>query len=262
MTEALYTITHSRVQAFFRCRKQYWFEYLSDLPKPPDPMNAPGIIGKGVHHAMKVLCDTDQHEDAHHELDVYLRMPDHEVAGPGTADNALAFRILAAGFDAHDAIDSEDRWAEVDTWVAWPARGISVRALVDRVDRMDPLHWQVIDWKTGLSGRDDVTDAQLDLGHLAARVCKKLPHGATVTAIAWNLRSGQQRVRKLVREDGRATMRKYASLARRIQDTTDLSASPGPHCAYCKWRPQCPDAELSEDADWDEEETEDEHDEG
>ena len=36
---ALYTISHSRVQAFFQCRKKYWFEYLSDLPKPPDPMN-------------------------------------------------------------------------------------------------------------------------------------------------------------------------------------------------------------------------------
>ncbi|MFN0145555.1 MAG: PD-(D/E)XK nuclease family protein [Dehalococcoidia bacterium] len=253
MADPLYTITHSRVQAFFQCRKKYWFEYLSDLPKPEDPMNAPGIIGKGVHHAMKVLCDTGEQADAAHELDVYLRMPDHEQVGPGTPGHGLAFSILARGFEAHDAIDSEDRWAELDTWVAWPARGISVRALIDRVDRMDALHWQVIDWKTGLSGRDDVTDAQLDLGHLAARVCKKLPREATVTAIAWNLRSDTRRVRKLTREDGRATMRKYASLARRIQETADFSASPGPHCAYCRWRPQCPDAEQSEGADWDEE---------
>jgi CRISPR/Cas system-associated exonuclease Cas4 (RecB family) len=250
----LFQLTHSKVQSFFRCRKQYWFDYLSELPRPPDPMSPPGIIGKGVHHAMRVLCDTGERADAAHELDVYLRMPAHEAVGPGTELNALAFRLLEAGFDAHDAIDSEDRWAEKDTWVPWRNGGISVRAMVDRIDRIDAANWQIIDWKTGLADRDDVTDAQLDLGNLAARTSMRLAREVTVTAIAWNLRSGAQRVRKLTSPDARATMRKYASLAARIQSTTDFPATPGPACAYCKWRDQCPESEESEAEDWWEEE--------
>jgi len=240
----LFQITHSKAQSFFRCRKQYWYDYLSGIERPPHPESAPGIVGTGVHRAMKQLCDTDEPAVAAHELDVYLRMPAHEIAGPGTEWHARAGECLERGIEAHHSIVSEDRWAEKDTYAPWAKGGISVHARIDRVDRLGENHWQIIDWKTGRIDNDDTTDAQLDLGHVALRTTLRsaVRTHATVTAIAWNLRNGQQRVRRLVRDDAAATLRKFAAVAVRIQGTTEFMPTPGTHCGFCRWQEICPDS--------------------
>ncbi len=253
MANPLFVINHSRAQSFFRCRKQYWFRHLSGLPKPPDPMNPSGIVGTGVHRAMRALCDSGDADVGLAELDVYLRMPVHEEAGPGTEWHAIALAAYDQGVTVHNSIDSEDRWAEKDTYAPYPARGVSLGARIDRIDRLTPDHWQIIDWKTGRIDYDDTTDDQLDIGHVALRTSLRavVARGATVTAIAWNLRTGARRVRQLVRSDAAATMRKYAALADRIQANTDFAASPSNMCAFCEWRPQCPESDLTTEPEWD-----------
>ena len=256
MPPELFQLSHSKVQSFFRCPKQYWWEYLSDLPKPEDPLSAPGIVGKSVHNALRVFSETGDPEDGRSSLSIYLRMPAHDVAGPGTADWDRAFRLFAAGCSVIEGIRSERSWAERDTYVPVKRRGISISARVDRIDRLTANEWQVIDWKTGYADRDEETDAQLDLGHLAARTSLQLPREATVTAIAWNLHTGHKRPRVLTRDDAAATVRYYAGVARRMQEHTEWQATPSGACRFCKWRPQCPDAARVEESPWDEDEDE------
>ena len=249
----LFWLSHSKVQSFFKCRKQYWFQYLSGRPNPPDPMTAPGIVGKGVHEAMRVLWQTNSHGSARNELDVYLRMPDHRPhAGPGTDAFERAMAYLEHGCMVHDSITSERSWAEQEALVDSEKRGIRVSARIDRVDRIAPDQWQIIDWKTGASMRDEVTDAQLDLGHVAARATLKIPAEATVVAIAHNL-SGHvmPRRRELTRADATATMDKFAALSVRIQEETEFEATPGVYCSFCKWRPECPESDRSAEPSWD-----------
>lgn len=256
MASGPFPLSHSKARSFLRCRQQYWFGYLSGLPRPPQVMHASGIIGSGVHRALKVLCETGDEQCGADELDAYLRMPAHEVAGPGTDAAADAFALFERGCQAHDSIASERRSAEVDTHAF--GLGISLRARVDRVDRLAAGHWQVIDWKTGRLEEDDVTDEQLDIGHVGVRISKQLAREDTVTAIAWNLRSGHRRVRELVRKDAVATMRRYAALAAEMQATDAFEASPGPHCGFCDWRPQCPAANAAEVTWFDDGEDDDE----
>lgn len=251
MDGALFRLSHSKVQSFYRCRKQYWWEHLSGQTAPPEIQTAAGIIGKGVHRAMKVLCETGEAEDGANELDAYLRMPDHAAAGPGTEEQRTAFALFAAGCSAHATIASEDRWAELDTWVPAPRRGITVRARIDRADRLGSERYQVIDWKTGRFELDEVVDAQLDLGHLALRVVRQIPRTATVRAVAWNLRTGEQRVRELERRDAAATMQRYAGIAARMRGTTAFEATPSPACGFCRWRPSCPEASATDRGEWD-----------
>jgi len=82
MAERLFPISNAKVQCFNRCRKQFWFKYVSGLPWPDSPMNEAGVIGTGVHRAMSVLTETDDVDIGISELDAYLRMPVHELAGP------------------------------------------------------------------------------------------------------------------------------------------------------------------------------------
>jgi len=253
----LFAITHSMVQSFERCRKQYWFGYLSGLERPEDVVSPPGLVGNGVHRALKTVCLTGDPEDGERELDAYLRMPAHECAGPGTEHYTRAMDLLRRGAEAHASIQSADRWAELDTWVPVHSRGVTLRARIDRADRLRNGEWQVIDWKTG-HDIDEVTDAQLDLGHVAVRTTFQLPSETFVSAIGWNLRSGQVRVRRLRSTDAKATVKRYIGIANRIRTTTEFAATPNRACGFCAWRPLCPAADAPAASEWDWDDDEDE----
>lgn len=243
----LFPIFYKKVAAFTQCRKQYWFRYLSGLPRPPAVQTPAGIVGTGVHRALKVLCDTGEAECGASELDAYLRMPSHAAASPGTNHHRHAFDLFARGCAAHESIGGDDRHAELMTWAPWPAGGVTVQARVDRVDQLSPGQWQVIDWKTGSFDYGEATDQQLDLGHIAARVSLRIRAECEVTAIAWNLRSGERRVRLLGKGDAEATLRKMAALARRMQAATAFEPTPSAACGFCEWRDQCPEAATTWD---------------
>ncbi len=242
----LFQVTHTKVLAFDQCRKKYWFSYVSGLPRPATPVSVAGVLGNGIHRALKVVCDTNETARGAEELDTYLRMPIHEAMAPGTEHYSTAFQLFEAGCAAHLSIESEDRWAEVDTWAPWPSQGVSLRARIDRADRLSPGNYQVIDWKTGVWDFPETVDAQLDIGHVALRVSHRLREGDTVRAVSWNLRSGERRERTLLRRDAEATMAKMVALARRMQAETEFEPHPGPACTFCDWRPQCPEA----NAEW------------
>jgi RecB family exonuclease len=252
MSGELFRLTHTKIEAFRRCRKQYWFGYVSGLPWPDRGDPPAAIVGNGVHRAMQKLCDTGDPEDGWAELDAYLRMPKHAVAGPGTEGWALAFACYERGIEAHRSIASEARWAELESWAPARKLGVMVRAKADRVDRLERDRWQVVDWKTGKFDLDDVVDRQLDLVHVIVRVVRRLPAEATVRAIGWNLRTGEQRVRELTRDDAAATMRYLGRMARQMQAEEEFLATPGVHCAFCDWRDRCEDAARveAEGLDW------------
>lgn len=249
---SLFRLTHTKIQAFQKCWKKYWFAYVSGLEWPPNRDSAASLMGNGVHRAMQKLCETGDARDGEHELDLYLRMPKHILAGPDTEYYGLAMEMYRNGIAAHESIESEARWAELDTWVPSKARGISVRAKVDRADRLAPDRWQLIDWKTGKYDLDDVVDAQLDMAHLVLRTMLRLPREARVRAVGWNLRTGEQRVRELTREDALQTANYLAGVAQRLESLTEFPATPGPACTYCDWRDRCDEAKQVEavGVDW------------
>lgn len=248
--ESLFRVSFSKVATFERCRKQYWFKYVSGEEWPDEVRTPAGVVGNGVHRAMHVLCQTDDRECSAHELDAYLRMPIHACAGPGTEAFRDAFAMLERGWLAHDSIPSDDRWAELETWAPRPAAGVNIRARLDRLDRLGRDEWQVLDWKTGRFEMPDAVDAQLDLGHVAARVVRQLPRTARVRATAWNLRTGEQRVRELTRDDAAATLRKYTAIGLRMQSAAAFEATPSPACNFCAWRERCAEATATEGGDW------------
>jgi putative RecB family exonuclease len=251
MSGSPFRIFHSKVVSFDRCRKQYWYRYLSGFDQPHPPATPEGIIGSGVHRAMKTLCDTGEPEDGARELDVYLRMPSHAIAGPGTEAHTTAFQLFARGCEVHASIASDDRWAELDTWLRPGGGDVTISARIDRADRLVDGAWQIIDWKTGRIDMPDPTDAQLDIGHLAVRTMRQLPREAPVTAIAWNLRTGQRRVRALTRDDAAATVHRLERVAARMQSTSDFTATPSTACRFCEWRDRCPDAAYVESGEYD-----------
>lgn len=252
----LFPISHTKVQSFRRCRKQYWFEYVSGLPKPPKLMNAAGIVGSAVHAAMKVLTESGSRRAGKAALDAYLAMPAHECAGPETDWFEQAGAMFEQGCAFATAIRGSDCWAEKETYAFSQTRGIRLYVKADRIDRLDDTTWQVTDWKTGRYLDDDVVTEQLRLAHVALRSTLRLSCRAehVVRAVAVSLRpeADPPRVMRLTREHAAATMDEYGGQAVRMQATTDWSPSPGPHCRLCTWQNDCPVAEIGGAVgDWD-----------
>ncbi len=244
MAGELFELHWTKIATFERCRKQYWYRFVRVEPRAEDVQTAPLVVGKAVHRAMKTLCDTGEPEDGAHHLDTFLRMPSHECAAPGTEWYERATALYAAGCDAHLSIASEESFPELNTWVPAKAQGVIIRTTIDRADRMPDGSWLVIDWKTGSYDPPENADRQLDLGHLALRTIRpQLREDVEVRAIAWNLRTGKQRVRVLSREDARRTRDWAARMAQRLQSTTDFTATPSRACSFCSWRNECEDAE-------------------
>jgi len=245
---SLFRITPAKLRSFHTCMKQYWFRYLSGQSWPErDDNEPPLVIGKAVHRAMHILTQSQNEDVARQQLDIYLRMPKHSCAAPGTESYDEARELFEKGIQAHRSLDAEESWAERETLAPWPSRGVEVSARVDRVDRKTSSHYVVIDWKTGNYEDEDQTDIQLDIGHVAARRTLRLGREVHVTAIGWNLRKDEQRVRELVRADAQATMELMAANADRMERTSEFPATPGPACKFCDWRSQCPESDVTWD---------------
>ncbi|MEZ4480529.1 MAG: PD-(D/E)XK nuclease family protein [Dehalococcoidia bacterium] len=247
-------LSYTKLSTFRRCRKQYWFSYLSGQPRPPDPPSAPGIVGKAVHRGMQLLVEARNASIARAELELYLRQPGHEVAGPGTEAYENALRYFDAGVEVGAAIPAHTTWVERDLRHD-SANGITFFARVDRIDLLEDGAYQAIDWKTGID-RDDWTDEQLDIIHVAARSAAAVPATSPMTTMAWNLREKIRnpeyvpRTRHLERDDAVHTLRWGFAVAETMRSTTEFQAMPGNHCGYCNWRAHCPEADMAARASW------------
>lgn len=238
----LFPISYRKIASFNQCRRQFWYRYVDHRTPDPDEMHAGGIVGLGVHRAMKALCLTGRQEDGASVLRAYLAMPDHEMAGPGTEFHSDAFRMYESGCVAHDSIISENRWAELPADTRYEQGGIEINARIDRADRLAPEHYQLIDWKTGRYESDEAADEQLDIAHITLRRARRLPAETRVTAVGWNLRSGKRRVRELTREDAVGTLDYLVAAAVRMRETEEWETTPSKACNFCEFRLQCEDA--------------------
>lgn len=240
----LYRITHSKVQRFLRCHRQFWFADVSGERWPEEEESGAVIVGNAVHRGMQELAESGDADVAKERVEAYLRMPKHAIVAPGTGHYDTVFECLDRGVEAHESIGALETWGELTTWAPWPSRRITVLARADRVDRRIDGTFQVTDWKTGRYDDPAAVDDQLDLAHLAVRVAMRVPPEAAVMAVSWNLRTGVRRERRLLRSDAQSTMKRALGLARRFQAETEFRASPGHHCTWCRWRLRCDAAQA------------------
>jgi putative RecB family exonuclease len=150
------TLSPSRVSAFTDCALAYRFANLDRLPEPPSPHATKGTL---VHAALEALFAHDAPrrtpELAAACLDrAAVRMlDDPELAGLGLDEEGMAafvadaHRLLGKYFELEDprrvhAVGLELRLeAEIG--------GVTVRGIIDRLDRLPDGSFQVVDYKSG-----------------------------------------------------------------------------------------------------------------
>lgn len=239
-----FTLSPSKAEAFASCRKRYWFRYLQRLPDPQDYERHPAaLVGVAIHKAMHVLGDTGRGARMEESYRAYLATPEHAVAGPGTKVFEEGLTVLRNGQRAHEELANYGgtHYFEHEAWA--DAGQIRFWAKMDRAIALPDGSVIVIDWKTGDSGFwGPSDDLQAMMLHVVARASFAMAPEANVRVLLWNLRSGKRDERIETRAHAVAAVYVLRSEARRIMQTTEFRASPGPLCRWCPYYAMCPEA--------------------
>jgi hypothetical protein len=269
MDDRPFQISFSKFRTFRQCRRKYWLDYVEfegrHDEKPLEPVTAPGVVGHAVHEALRRACVTGNDELGERAVRLYLGMPSHRVAGPGTHWFELAMELYRAGMSYAAAIPSRpgDRHLELGGKATLPSHGIVVQARVDRVDYLGDDQWLLIDWKTSRFS-DPSDDEQLEIAHVVVRtkLQERMTAAARVMGRVVNLRHltlpvherPEMREKTMVFDDARASAR---DLLRQSEFLRGLPQSefypmPGPQCGSCRWaRPEfCRLADRTSVDDW------------
>lgn len=239
-----FTLSPSKAAAFEACRKRYWFRYVQRAPDPQVYERHPAaLVGIAVHKGMHALGDTGRMDRMEESYAAYLSTPEHAVAGPGTQAFADGLAVLQNGARAHQELVAAGGAHYYEREGSAESGQIRFWAKADRVIVSPGGDVTVVDWKTGGSGfwgpSDDFQAMAL---HVVTRAGFTLGPEAKVRVLLWNLRSGQKDERVETRAHAVAAVKTLRAEARRMMQTREFPASPGPLCRWCPYLTACPEA--------------------
>jgi putative RecB family exonuclease len=244
------TLSPSRVSAFTDCALAYRFANLDRLPEPPSPHATKGTL---VHAALERLFTHDPADRTPERAAACLdgaaaaMSDDPELAElgldePGTeAFVGDAHRLLARYFELEDprqvhAVGLEVRLeAEIG--------GVSVRGIIDRLDRLADGTFRVVDYKTGRVPSERYEKAKLlgvdTYALLVERILGVRPAEVRLLylgdAVAISYAPSEQ--------DGRFIEAKVAAIwqgIRRANAADAFKPKPGRLCDWCAFQTWCP----------------------
>lgn len=244
------TLSPSRVSAFTDCALAYRFANLDRLPEPPSP---PATKGTLVHAALERLFAhpaadrTPEVAGACLDTAAAAMQDDPDLAGLGLdADGMDAFvadahRLLGKYFAMEDprrvhAVGLELRLeAEIG--------GVSLRGVIDRLDRLPDGSFEVVDYKSGRSPSERYEKAKL-LGVdayalLVERILGVRPAAVRLLylgdGVAITCRPSDQNARFIEAKVGAI----WQSI-QRANATDSFKPKPGRLCDWCAFQQWCP----------------------
>ena len=162
------TLSPSRVSAFTDCALAYRFANLDKLPEPPSPHATKGTL---VHAALERLFAYDAAERTPEVAAACLdraaaaMLDDPEYAGLGLDDEASAVFVADAHRLLGKYLEMEDprqvHAVGLELRVEAEVGGVTVRGIIDRLDRLPDGSFVVVDYKSGRSPSERYEKAKL-----------------------------------------------------------------------------------------------------
>jgi len=245
------TLTPSKISSFTSCALSFRFSVIDRLPEPPSPQAVKGTL---VHRALELfISEFERGHRGRAEAETALGRAWEELSSqPEVCELGLGDRERAAFLgDASVLVDHYfeledpnsvsaagvelDLHAEVD--------GITLRGVIDRLDRMPDGGLAVVDYKTGRAPRLEQARSRLSALQLYARLCEAvlgerpsvvrlmyLRDRVVVSAAATDqsLRGVELRARAVWTAIERACER------------SDFRPNPSMLCRWCSFQQYCP----------------------
>lgn len=264
MPARLVRVTPSRLATWDDCRRRYRMTYL-DRPSPPrGGPRAAATLGAVVHNALQAVFGAPPARRTPGRAAAHV---DRQWSGEGFRDDAQAaeYRARARHWVAEyverhvvpDAPEPVGRTLGVERWVSAPVGGLVAEGRIDRLDERDGGEVVVVDYKTGrrVPDADDARGAPaLALYALAVRrslrrPCRRvelhhLPSGTV--AVAEHDEASLAAHRARAEATGAALAEATERLEADPSRAEDLfPPDPGPHCAACTMRRNCPEGRAA-----------------
>jgi putative RecB family exonuclease len=245
------TLTPSKISAFTICPLAFRFSVVDRLPEVASPQAVKGTL---VHRALQLLFSEREpgERDRLEAESVLLRAWDEMSDSPDVADLGLSADERAVF--VRDASGLVDRYFELEDPNGVTAVGLeldlrvevdgmTLRGIIDRLDRLPDGSLAVVDYKTGRSPRAEQARSRLSSVQLYAYLCEQvlgtrpavvrlmyLRDRVVVSADATDqsLRGVHQRARAV-----------WAAIERACE-RSDFRPHPSALCKWCSFQEFCP----------------------
>jgi putative RecB family exonuclease len=244
------TLSPSRVSAFTDCALAYRFANLDRLPEPPSPHATKGTL---VHAALEGLFAHDAAQRTPELAAACLdraaaaMADDPELAGLGLDEDGMAafvadaHRLLGKYFELEDprrvhAVGLELRIeAEIG--------GVTLRGIIDRLDRLPDGSLQVVDYKSGRAPSERYEKAKLLGVDTYALLIERILGVRPVAVKLLYLGDGVAISCTPSDQSSRFVETKVGAIWQSIQRANAADAfkpKPGPLCGWCAFQAWCP----------------------
>jgi putative RecB family exonuclease len=244
------TLSPSRVTAFTDCALAYRFANLDRLPGPPSPHATKGTL---VHAALEGLFAYDAPQRTPELAAACLdraaaaMVDDPELADLGLDEEGMAafvadaHRLLGKYFELEDprrvhAVGLELR-LEADIG------GVSLRGIIDRLDRLPDGSFQVVDYKSGKAPPERYEKAKLLGVDAYALLIERILGVRPVAVKLLYLGDGVALTCTPSEQNSRFVEKKVGAIWQSIQraNATDaFKPQPGRLCDWCAFQAWCP----------------------
>lgn len=248
--------SHSRVETYEDCPLSFWARYVAGVKSDPTEAADPLTFGSAMHEALEYYVRSlrdQQYEGPHREArlwEVVLdRMTHHSVTDPEALNDAKEIVTLYCDHFKH--FD----WKrivgiEVPFKIDLPGLPMPVVGFIDLIERSPNGKIRVIDYKTNraIFSRGAVESSiQLALyDHVAARM---FPDTADRESVFYLMRHGIEMRTEFDVDRSAACLERFIVLALQTERVRTFPGKPNPNCAYCAFRPKCPEfAKVRADA--------------
>jgi len=244
------TLSPSRVATFTDCALAYRFANLDKLPEPPSPQATKGTL---VHAALERLFTmpaperTSEAAAACLDAAAVAMADDPELAGLGLDEEgtaafvAEAHRLLGKYFDMEDprSVNAVGLELRLEAEVG----GVSLRGIIDRLDRLDDGSFEVVDYKSSKAPSERHERAKLlgvdTYALLVERVLGVRPVAVRLLylgdGVAITCRPSAQTTRFIEAKVGAV----WQSI-QRANAGESFRPKPGPLCDWCTFQTWCP----------------------
>jgi putative RecB family exonuclease len=244
------TLSPSRVSAFTDCGLAYRFANLDRLPEPPSPHATKGTL---VHAALERLfahpaaARTPVLATACLDDAAAAMTEDPELAGLGLDDEGMAafvhdaHRLLGRYFEMEDP--RQVHAVGLELRVEAEVGGVTLRGIIDRLDRLPDGSFEVVDYKTGRAPGERYEKAKLlgvdTYALLVERILGVRPAAVRLLylgdGVAITCRPSDQNTRFIEAKVGAI----WQSI-QRANATDSFKPKPGRLCDWCAFQQWCP----------------------
>ncbi|HBB02902.1 MAG: ATP-dependent DNA helicase PcrA, DNA helicase II / ATP-dependent DNA helicase PcrA [Candidatus Peregrinibacteria bacterium GW2011_GWF2_38_29] len=231
-------VSYSQLDTFNMCPLKYSYRYIISLPSQPSSASS---FGTAVHDTLKDLYKMIM-EGQEVSMEILQSLYEKNWVNLGYQSKAhenkqkqKGLEILTKYYEANSKPWAVPAFIERD--FSLKIGPYMIKGRIDRIDEIDDGVFEIIDYKTGKSKRDQNVNKDIQLS-IYTMACEEI-YGIKIAKAGWYfLEDGERKVREKP-ADSAKTREEIIAMIKNIEES-DFAPCEGFHCKFCDYKIVCP----------------------